>query len=144
MKRLSLFFGLLLLSSAETAGKGTIQVHIKGLRNNSGQVILLLFEQPKGFPGDPYQAVAMQRAEMEGDRARATFHGIPFGSYAISVLHDENSNAKMDTTRIGLPKEGWGASRNPKPRFRAPRFEEAKFAFSASELLVEIDMLYLR
>jgi uncharacterized protein (DUF2141 family) len=107
-------------------------------------VILLLFQQGKGFPGDPEKAVAMQRAEMRGAEAVAAFTGIPFGAYAVSVLHDENANAKMDTTLIGLPKEGWGASLNPKPRMRAPRFEESKFQLAAPSHPLQIEILYIK
>jgi uncharacterized protein (DUF2141 family) len=60
------------------------------------------------------------------------------------VLHDENANAKMDTTLIGLPKEGWGASLNPKPRMRAPRFEEAKFQLAAPSHSLQIEILYIK
>ncbi|MBL8231196.1 MAG: DUF2141 domain-containing protein [Bryobacterales bacterium] len=144
MRVLWMLFCALMLSHANTVPTGTIQVNITGLRSDKGQVILLLFQQGKGFPGDPAKAVAMQRAEMQSDRASATFAEIPFGTYAVSVLHDENANAKMDTTLIGLPKEGWGTSLNPKPRFRAPKFEESKFQFSSPSQAVEIEMLYLR
>lgn len=139
-----MLFGAVILGHANTVPTGTIQVNITGLRSDKGQVILLLFHQGKGFPGDPANAIAMQRAEMQADRAIATFAEIPFGTYAVSVLHDENANAKMDTNFLGLPKEGWGTSLNPKPRLRAPKFDESKFQFSSPAQAVQIEMLYLR
>ena len=42
------------------------------------------------------------------------------------VLHDMNGNKKMDTNWVGLPKEGWGGTRNKKPTMRAPYWKEAK------------------
>ena len=38
--------------------------------------------------------------------AQVTFKDLPQGSYAVSVLHDENGNGKMDKNFVGMPKEG--------------------------------------
>ena len=35
------------------------------------------------------------------------------------VLHDENSNNKFDRIFVGIPKEGYGVTNNPKPAARA-------------------------
>jgi uncharacterized protein (DUF2141 family) len=32
----------------------------------------------------------------------------------------------MDTNAVGIPREGYGVSNDPRPRFRAPRFSEAQ------------------
>jgi len=39
------------------------------------------------------------------------------GKYAVSVFHDENSNGKLDTNFLGIPREGVGASNNAKGHF---------------------------
>ena len=63
--------------------------------------------------------------QIEAGVARAKFFGIPAGSYAVSVFHDANGNGKLDTF-LGIPREGYGFSRNPPFRPRAPRFSEAQ------------------
>jgi uncharacterized protein (DUF2141 family) len=42
--------------------------------------------------------------------ARCDFGDIPPGTYAIAVIHDENSHGKLDTNRLGVPTEGYGFS----------------------------------
>ena len=59
--------------------------------------------------------------------ARCDFEGIPAGTYALVVLHDENMNGKVDTNWIGIPKEGYGFSNDAKASFSAPSFKDASF-----------------
>ena len=54
-----------------------------------------------------------------------------------------NDNKKLDKNLFGIPKEGWGTSRNPRPRTRAPRWSESSFALEASaNKAVAISLLY--
>src|SRR5450755_1266464 len=65
------------------------------------------------------------------------------GAYAISVFHDENSNGRLDTNLMGIPREGVGASNNAKGHFGPPKFDAAAFRFSGSRLEVKITVNYL-
>lgn len=49
------------------------------------------------------------------------------GVYAVSCFHDLNDNGKLDTNFFGIPVEPYGFSNNARPKFRAPKWEEAKF-----------------
>ena len=59
----------------------------------------------------------------------------------IAVVHDENSNNKMDTA-IFLPKEGFGFSRNPTITVGPPSFKSASFAV-AGDMRQSIKMKYM-
>jgi uncharacterized protein (DUF2141 family) len=48
----------------------------------------------------------------------------------------------MDTNWLGIPKEGGGASNNPKARMGPPRFEDAKFVLRAPLLKMTIQIRY--
>jgi len=71
-----------------------------------------------------------------------TFTGIPYGTYAISVLHDEDCDGKMKRNFVGLPSEGYGISQNPRIRFKAPSFDDAMFTFKSDSSKVTITMKY--
>ena len=64
------------------------------------------------------------------------------GTYAVAALHDENNNNKMDTHWYGKPKEGSGASNDPRPKMRAPKFGEAKFDLPNGGKSVSVKMWY--
>ena len=54
------------------------------------------------------------------------FAGLPSGDYALALIHDENGNNRLDTM-MGIPREGFGFSRNPVIRFGPPKFDAASF-----------------
>ena len=63
------------------------------------------------------------------------------GKYAISIIHDENNNDKLDTNFIGIPKEGFGFSNNPRIMFGPPSFEKASFEINQAHVIL-IEMKY--
>ena len=62
-------------------------------------------------------------------QARCDFADIPPGTYALAVIHDENSNGKLDTNWLGIPTEGYGFSNDAKALLGAPSFAAASFAY---------------
>ena len=71
-----------------------------------------------------------------------TFEDLPPSDYALAVFHDENGNSKLDTF-AGVPKEGFGFSRNPAMRLGPPRFEQVRFAAGASTIRQTVRLRYL-
>jgi len=134
------------LSAQLATEKGTaaLKVQVTGARNAKGTIRAALFRGEKGFPSDASQAVRTQAAEIDGKTmtAQFVFADLPEGVYAVSVFHDENSNQKFDKNLMGIPKEGYGASNNPKKRMGPPGFEEAKFALSGTGQSLEIKLIY--
>lgn len=49
---------------------------------------------------------------------------LPANSYAIDVYHDANSNKELDKNLVGIPKEKYGFSNNPKATFGPPNFKD--------------------
>lgn len=125
-------------------GNGTIVVELEGFRNNQGNVIVSLFRKSKGFPEDMDEAVKNTDAAIAERRARVVFDKIPYGEYALSVLHDENNNGKMDSNLMGFPKEGHGASNNPQRQFAPPKFEDARFLLDSEGLVLTVKVRYFK
>ena len=148
MFRVLLGFLLLWASSpslnAQTKDTTTLTVRVTGARNAKGKIGVTLFQDTKGFPDDTSRAIRQESAEIDPKTmsAQVTFKDVPQGTFAVAVLHDENGNGKMDKNFVGIPKEGYGASNNPKKKRRAPTFDEAKFSLNASEQAIEITLIY--
>ena len=47
------------------------------------------------------------------------------GDAKCTKCHDENDNKKLDTNLIGIPKEGFGYSKDAMGRFGPPKFDDA-------------------
>lgn len=123
--------------------RGSISVRIDNIRNSEGKLGIALFRAEKGFPDKPEKAFAVASTEINGASLEIVIENIPYGRYAVSILHDENSNRKMDKTWIGKPKEGFGTSNNPKIRFGPPGFDESGFVLDCEKIVLDIAMNYL-
>jgi len=80
--------------------------------------------------------------KVPSSQARCDFEGIPSGTYALVVLHDENMNANIDANWLGVPKEGYGFSNDAKAALRAPSFSDASFAYDGKTLDLTITLRY--
>ena len=129
-------------AAADTRPTGTIVVTMAGFRNEKGFMRISLFESAKGFPGDHRRAIRSGSGRIQNGAATFTFAGVPHGTYAVAVLHDENGNGKMDTNLVGIPKEGGGASNDAKARFGPPKFDDAKFVIRDPQLKLRINIRY--
>lgn len=129
------------LSQAPAAS--TIHAAIDGLRNDKGQVDCALYSSADGFPKQTDKAVARATALITNKHAVCEFERIEPGTYAISVFHDENSNGKLDTNFMGIPREGVGASNGARGHFGPPKFDAAAFRFPGGHLELKITIAYL-
>lgn len=62
---------------------------------------------------------------------------LPTGRYAVAVFHDENSNDKLDTNMLGIPKEPLGFSVGKMKTFGPPSFEDCAFELT-SDLSISV------
>ena len=121
-----------------------LTIRVVGIRNGKGKIGIALFQNADGFPDNTSNALRQQSVNIDPTTlsAQVVFSDVPQGSYAVSVLHDENLNGKLDKNFVGIPKEGYGASNNPAKKRRAPTFDEAKFSLNAPEQTIEIKLIY--
>ncbi len=125
------------------AAMGVLTIKVTGVRNAKGKIGVALFQSEESFP-DAFKALRQQQAEIDGrtQSAEVVFRDLPPGVYAISVLHDENMNGKLDKNFFGIPQEGYGFSNNPGKKMRAAHFDEAKFSLNAPEQTIEVKLIY--
>lgn len=142
VKIIALTVVLAVPSAASGEGKGRIVVTIAGFKSDNGWMRISLFSSKKGFPGKHELAVSAGSRAIKGRTSSFVFEGVPHGTYAIAVLHDENGNGKMDTNFIGIPKEGGGTSRDARARFGPPSYDDAKFVLRESALRLQVRMQY--
>lgn len=120
---------------------GALTIDLSGVRNAKGKLLLCLSAVPRYFPdcsADPSARTIVVPASRAGN---LVFDGVAAGTYALSIMHDENGNTKLDTT-LGLPREGFGFSRNPVVRFGPPKFKDVRFAKPAGAHSVPVRMKY--
>lgn len=121
----------------------SVRVQIHGIRNTNGDIACAIFNAAEGYPEESTKAYKFIRMASPGNSAICQFNDIPSGTYAIAVLHDENANGKLDKNFLGIPREGYGASNNVRPKMSAPAFKDAAFSVKAGgTTTLNIDMGY--
>ena len=131
------------LAQAHPAQENRIQIEVAGFHNDKGQTLCALFSSADDFPKKTEKAVARTSSVISNQHAVCDFPAVVPGTYAVSVIHDENSNGKLDTNFMGIPREGVGASNDARGHFGPPKFDAASFRFSGGQLTLKITVNYL-
>ena len=111
----------------------TLIVKISGLKSNKGHILAGVYNNEIGFLKNEYKGDVV---EIKEKRATIIFKNIDAGEYAVSFIHDENKNNKMDTNFFGIPKEDYGCSNNAKKILGPPKYEDAKFMLSENKTIL--------
>lgn len=138
----------ILLSIACLAGsvlnclaQGAIEVTVSDIKSDKGKIILMLFDQADGFPSEKDVAFKRAKVQARNGEVHHTFTDLPYQTYALFVVHDENDNDEIDKNFVGFPKERIGASHQT--GFGKPSFEKSKFTLSETQKVVEIKMEFV-
>lgn len=140
LKPLAPLAGLLLVSA--TGPGTTVKVTVDGLRNTRGMIRACLTASPRAFPDCSKDQAARSMSVAAANGAVLEFTGVPAGRYAVSLLHDENANGRMDKVLM-MPREGYGFSRDAPVRFGPPPFRAAAFDVAGGAVGIRIHMRYL-
>ena len=133
-KFLFVFVFALLNSTVSWAQNYDLQVSITNLRNGTGQFLIAVYNSADGFPKKPEKAY--RSLVITAQQSRFIIGDLPAGQYAVAIIHDENSNGKVDTGGpFGIPTEGIGFSRNPNISFGPPSFDKAAFTLQQNSAI---------
>ncbi len=126
---------------AGAGAPGRVDLAVEGLRSAKGVVRICLTKNPAHFPNCNADPKAISRTLPTAQAKRLSLPDLAPGTYALSLFHDENRNAKLDTF-AAIPREGFGFSRNPKIRFGPPDFAQVAFPIAAAPVQITVRMQY--
>jgi uncharacterized protein (DUF2141 family) len=138
---IALLLAAVTISPAPVSTFPTLTIAAEGVRNSRGVIGVLIFTSARGWPEDFGAAFRSEAMPAHPGTVVLAFKDLPPGAYAAVVLHDENENRKLDRNFLGIPREGWGMSNNPKARGAAPSFDRARFSLERDTTLT-IDLNY--
>jgi uncharacterized protein (DUF2141 family) len=129
----------------QATNTSTLNVEVAGLRDTRGNVCLSLYNSsnPALFPQEAQKAQESRCVRITGNPMMVSFKNLRPGSYAIALLHDANGNGKDDRNFVGMPTEGFGFSRNPTVKLKAPAFGEASVPVAGPATSIKINVTYL-
>ncbi|MCS7073183.1 MAG: DUF2141 domain-containing protein [Bacteroidia bacterium] len=118
---------------------GSIQIEVTGLKSESGQLGYRLYKGANGFPND--SSVCFRKGYLLITKPMVfRIDSLPYGEYALALLHDENLNYQLDLRFTQTPKESIGYSNNGTVSFGPPSYTQAKFYLQVPLKKVTIKM----
>ena len=112
---------------------------IEGIRNDTGKVIALVFDQKEAFEAyDIEKTVGFQEVKAQLGNSEMPFESLASGPYAVVLFHDENGDYDLNMEN-GLPLEGYGTT-GSKGIYDDPGFDQAL----VSPGTVTVQMYYLQ
>lgn len=138
---LSVLVTVFIFSVYASDSRSTLTVELKNLRIE-GTVYITLYNNEDGYPMDSNKAFSKNMKKVAAETEKIVFNDVPYGTYAVSVWHDQNDNQKMEKSFIGIPKEGLGVSNNAKGKMGPPKFKDAKFEIKQEKTDISITVKY--
>jgi len=129
---IALIFSGIFYTSSQENETFTLTVKITGLKSNKGNIIIGVYNSEIGFLKNHFKSDLIK---IKKKKATIVFKNLVAGEYAVSFIHDENKNNKMDTNFFGIPKEDYGCSNNAKSFIGPPKYEDAKFLLTENKTI---------
>ena len=112
----------------------SLTIKVDELQNSKGNIIIALYNKEGSIPDENFQRFYKKEfVNIIENIATYTFENLPLGFYAVTILHDENNNGKIDKKMmLPMPKEGVGFSNyddfglNNRPNFKNAGFNLTK------------------
>lgn len=140
MKFRTLCVGTLLLAAtglSVTATAGELTVEVSGVASAKGDVLVAVFDQKGQWLR---RAKLSQKVVAAAGKVSVVFENLPEGEYALSAVHDLNTNGQLDSNAIGIPNEPYGFSNDAAGRFGPPSFDDAKISMDQNKKSVTIKL----
>ena len=124
-KQLLTILGMMVATLSVLASDGgKLTVVVKNVQSTDGIIQVSLFDaEANWLKKGEMKKVTIDDKEM----VIVEFENVPDGTYAVSVIHDVNSNGDLDANFMGIPSEPYGFSNDARGMFGPADFDESKF-----------------
>jgi len=140
MKLIFWIFSLFsLIIPSDPPSEGVLRVSIENVKKSQGKIMLAVYDEEEYFLSE-VTFRSIQHEVSQSGVVKLEIDDLPYGTYAISLYHDENNNGKMDANFMKIPKEPYGFSNNARGMFGPPKFKDAQFSFDNTDQEIRIEI----
>ena len=117
-------------------------VDVENVRSARGLIAVTL------YPDDSRRFLARRgslyvgRVQARAGTTRVCIHLPSTGTWVFGVYHDEDGNRTINRNSLGLPREGFGFSNNPRLFFSVPAFRSVRVAVPRTNMQTTIRLRY--
>lgn len=132
-----MFLGFSSNSFGQSGNLQNLRIRVSNIQSVKGNILIAVYNSSQKFPGNEMVTGKIERVTRSGEMT-IIVEEVPFGQYAVSIFHDENSNKTLDSNFLKIPTEPYGFSNNARGRFGPPDFEDARINFNSNQQVFEI------
>lgn len=126
-----------LFTISDNVNINDITVKIENLKSDKGVLIVALFDSEENYLKQDYKSRTIRPKQA---KKGVVFNDIPEGTYAASIIHDENENGELDKNWMGIPSESFGFSKKSLGMMGPPSFKETCFKVYDKNVSVTVKM----
>lgn len=112
------------------------KITITNIRNSNGTVRIGVFYDDPSFQSENSNYLIYISKESMMHDSIVTFHNLPIGKCALSMIDDENDNKQLDYGWLGVPLEGFGFSNYFHKGFSKPKYDQFEIEIVADKVNV--------
>jgi len=124
MRKTAIALLVLLSGVAQAASNPPLDVTVTGVKEKVGSLRVAIFDKAESFQKEAHITLSLP---VESDTIEFTVGDLAAGDFAIMLFHDVDSNEKLKTNLIGMPREPWGASLDGTQLFGPPKWKDVVF-----------------
>lgn len=121
-------------TDVEVLQEAELTISVVGVERDEGFVRIAVFNGAEAFTDNPVMAAVVTPREGLAEWSAR----VPYGTYAVAVVHDRDGNGKLNTNLLGMPRERYGFSNDARGTFGPPSFDDA--SFSVDEPTVDVSV----
>jgi uncharacterized protein (DUF2141 family) len=108
------------LAASAVCAQHKLTIVVDGIEKMEGTIMIAVYDSTGFLKKYVYASIVKADAE----EASVVIENVEPGEYAVSVMHDENGNNKLDTGTFGIPIEKTGFSNNARGKMGPPAFKD--------------------
>lgn len=134
-------FVILVLGIVKNSWAANVTIEASEFSSLQGEVIYLLLakKDAETWPEGEEAAKCLIKERVIDKVMIQVCKDVPPGVYAVSVVHDKNSNGYLDHGLLG-PIEDYGFSNNARGMFGPAKFEKCSFEVKNQDVTIKIEL----
>lgn len=129
---------ILLIMTLFSWRSATLDLSISNIKVAKGTLFVAVYNSQPNFLNVSKASLCQTFPITQTGKQNFKLPALSPGYYAICCFQDLNGNQRLDTNLFGVPTEPYGFSRNARPKFRAPVWDETCFEIKKDPIPVEI------
>ena len=119
-----------------------LYVDVERVRSSQGLIAVTLYADDSSRFLARRGSLYVGRVPAQAGTTRVCIHLPSTGVWGLAVYHDEDSNRNINRSGLGLPREGYGFSNNPRTLFSIPSFRSVRLTVPRTGMRTTVRLRY--